>query len=339
MKIIGGNVRFQVCVECMTYNQEPYIKDALDGFCAQDTTFPFVCIVMDDASTDGGPKVIREYLRNNFEVYETSELPNMETDDYVLKFVRHKTNRNCFFAVYFLKYNHYQIKKDKISYYSYFIDEAKYLAVCEGDDFWVNPNKLELQFEFLESHSDYSMCFHSAKILSNEYFDQLHCDAIQDRDYTGDELFKKWTVPTASIVYRKEVNNYNLVGAERILYGDIITILKCAETGKVRGFSRKMSVYRVLDNSTSHNPATLKSRMMAYPTFLDFISENFRVVSKESLNYTYSNIYFIRMLRIHPFLSKGWIDDLKMVIKYNPFVPFSLMYRRLKKIIKQKFVK
>ena len=148
--------KFMVRVYCATYNHAPYIVDTMNGFCMQETNFPFLCTIIDDASNDGEPEVIRNYLQEHFDLENKSIIRNEETDDYVLIFTRHKTNINCYFAVFFLKYNHYRIKKSK----NYFQEwtNIKYVATCEGDDFWVNPNKLQMQVDFMEANLGYSMC-------------------------------------------------------------------------------------------------------------------------------------------------------------------------------------
>lgn len=149
--------QYMVYVSCMTFNHANYIKYALDGFCKQQTNFPFVCGILDDASTDGEPSLIQKYLEDNF-VLENNDITfREETDDYSLIYSRHKTNINCHFAVMFLKYNHYQIKKSKIPYIHKWRKSAKYYALCEGDDYWIDPLKLQKQVDFLEQNSDYGL--------------------------------------------------------------------------------------------------------------------------------------------------------------------------------------
>ena len=90
-----------VHVTCITFNHAPYIVDAMNGFCKQKTTFQYVCTIFDDYSTDGEQEVIRKYLQEHFNLEDKSVVRNEETDDYLLTFARHKTNENCFFAVYY----------------------------------------------------------------------------------------------------------------------------------------------------------------------------------------------------------------------------------------------
>jgi len=151
---------WMVCVNCMTFNQASYIEDAMSSFTMQKTDFPFVCTIVDDASTDGEQEVIKNYLNEHFDLEDKMVVRHEETDDYVLTFARHKTNLSCHFAVLYLKYNHYK-KKSKVPYIVRWRDSAKYIATCEGDDYWIDPLKLQKQYDLMEAHSEYSMCFHA----------------------------------------------------------------------------------------------------------------------------------------------------------------------------------
>ena len=110
---MNNSIEFKVRINCMTFNHAPYIMDAMNGFCMQQSTFPYVAIIVDDASTDGEPEIINRYLQDHFDLEDKGIVRNEETDDYVMTFARHKKNQNCFFAVFLLKYNHYSKKKEK----------------------------------------------------------------------------------------------------------------------------------------------------------------------------------------------------------------------------------
>ena len=156
------NTNFKVCVRCLTYNHALFIEEAMNGFCMQETSFPFVCCVVDDASTDGEPEIIRKYLQEHFDLEDKTIVRNEETDDYVLTFARHKTNHNCFFVVLYLKYNHHgkqELKRRKLHYVSKWEDNCKYIAFCEGDDYWVDKRKLQKQVQVLEENSECVISF------------------------------------------------------------------------------------------------------------------------------------------------------------------------------------
>jgi len=150
-------------VWCNTYNQASYIKDAMDGFCMQQTSFPFACHIMDDASTDGEPEVIKQYLNDHFDTEWTKE-----TDDYHLTVARHQENKNCYFAVYLLKYNHHSIKKRRLRYYREVTDETDYVALCEGDDYWTDEHKLQKQADALDANPQAMLAFTNFRIVDGK---------------------------------------------------------------------------------------------------------------------------------------------------------------------------
>lgn len=159
-----GDINWKVFVRCFTFNQAKYITDATNGFTMQQTDFPFVCAIVDDCSTDGEQNVINKYVEDNFNVFSESK----ETNDASFTFWQHKTNKNCFFVCIFLKYNHYSIKKNKNQYIQKFRDNSEYEAMCEGDDYWIDPLKLQKQVDYMDSHKDVSLCFTDFNFLYQE---------------------------------------------------------------------------------------------------------------------------------------------------------------------------
>ena len=176
---------FKVSVWCNTYNQTSYIKDTMDGFCMQQTSFPFVCLIMDDASTDGEPEVIKQYLNDHFDTEWTKE-----TDDYHLTLARHQENKNCYFAVYLLKYNHYSIKKPRLKYYREVTDEIDYVALCEGDDYWTDAHKLQKQADALDANPQATLVYTNFQAIDGEG-NPISRPFIKDypgRSHSGDNL-------------------------------------------------------------------------------------------------------------------------------------------------------
>lgn len=191
-----------VYVDCPTFNQSQYIKETLDGFCMQETSFPFVCGIVDDASTDGEQEVIRQYLEDNFNLEDDSVVKSDETVDYVRVFAQHKINRNCFFVVLFLKYNHYQIKKSRSLYVHEWKDAARYIAICEGDDYWIRKDKLQIQVDYLEKNSNCGLVYTRAKVFSEK------TGTIEGSIGNGhckfEEMLLHNPVPTLTVVYKLE---------------------------------------------------------------------------------------------------------------------------------------
>lgn len=238
--------RWKVCIRCSTYNHSLYVAETLDGFVSQRTDFPFVAVIVDDASTDGEQQVLMNYLSNHFEKCELSSEYDREDDEAVICFARHKVNRNCYFSVVLLKSNHDSKKQSKHCYYSSWQNDSKYVALCEGDDYWIDSNKLQQQVNFLEANLAYSMCFHNAK-FNYETESRLRQIIVEDRDYTAVEAFNAWIIPTASILAINSVFK-NSIEDKRIINSDIWYVLSATSLGKIRGMSSYMSVYRIHSN-------------------------------------------------------------------------------------------
>lgn len=240
--------KYKLCVSCMTYNHASFITDAMLGFCSQKTAFPYICCIVDDASTDGEQTVICEYLAENFDFSNSSIAKKYETDYAKVIFAQHKTNKNCFFAVLLLKENHY-VKKEgykKLQYLKSWRDECTYEALCEGDDYWINENKLQMQVDFLDKNKDYSVCSHRIKKYDEDsktfYVDRLDSLFINNKGCNFNNRFKIWISETSSIVYRLEAHSeYKKYPYEK---RDVVHLYFLLKYGKGFCLSEVMSVYR-----------------------------------------------------------------------------------------------
>ena len=110
---------YKVCVKCITYNHAPYIENALQGFINQNTSFPFVVVVIDDASTDNAVSIIDDFIHSKFTPYKNEFIVEESEDAIVLHGVSIENN-NCQLVFYALKYNHYSKKISKKEYFDKF---------------------------------------------------------------------------------------------------------------------------------------------------------------------------------------------------------------------------
>ena len=175
---------------------------------------PFVCCILDDASTDGEPEVIRDYLKKNFDLEDKSVARKEETNDFVLYFAQHKTNKNCYFAVYLLKYNHYSAKKAKMPYYILWDADVEYIAYCEGDDYWNDARKLELQVSAMEKHPGINISAHAFSrfhAITGELVDE-RCLSLEEKVFTTEQVImgEGGFVGTATLMTRQsgKINQY-----------------------------------------------------------------------------------------------------------------------------------
>lgn len=236
---------YKVLVRCFTFNHSKYIEDALNGFAMQQTNFPFVCLVMDDASTDGEQTVIKKWMERECDMdrAETIDIPTS-----VVIIVPHKTNSSCSFAFYLLKQNLYGTGDKKMNHVYPWREKSEYEALCEGDDYWIDPLKLQKQVDFMESNPECTMSFHKVKIDARTFEDNRKClyNKLEEREYSSLEIFSSWCVPTASVLMRKGIP---IIRDSRFVVGDNPLFLSCAKAGKVYCMSTKvMAAYRLLSS-------------------------------------------------------------------------------------------
>ena len=196
---------------------------------------------------------------------------------------------------------------------------GRYIAFCEGDDYWTDPLKLQRQVDFLEQNTAYSMCFHSAKKkYETDAVAWIDCENIQDKDYDPTDIFINWTVPTASVLCRREAMDFyaNLKRPERIQNYDIFIILSCAMVGKLRGMHEQMSVYRIQGEGLTYNKEALVRCTMNNPEHFMCLKENFPIVDAHPVDDTISKTLFERAL-IQRSL-KSQCRDLGASFKYHP---------------------
>ena len=164
-----------VSVVCDTYNQAPYIRDTLEGFLRQKTDFPIEIIVHDDASTDGTAEIVREY-----------ELKYPEL-----------------FRCVFRSENMYSRDPKILEHYVFPLARGKYVAICEGDDYWTSPDKLQKQVRYLEENPDCTLCVCAADVVDPQGNPVGSASPYEtDGDIPMNDLIRGGGgfVPTASIV-------------------------------------------------------------------------------------------------------------------------------------------
>lgn len=211
-----------ISIICLTYNHVPYIKQCLDGFLMQESTFPIEIIIHDDASTDGTQDILLEYQKKYPHLFHLI----LQAENQYSKGVN-----------IFLDYLIPQIK-------------GKYIALCEGDDYWTDPYKLQKQISFLEKYPSYSICCHHIKLFNqqNGVFEE-HCipNKFRDRNFTfNGQLWMEYTgfFQTASVVVRRDCIDTEFLRSFKQCK-DTHLFYSVLEKGKGFFFKEVMSVYRI----------------------------------------------------------------------------------------------
>ncbi|SFC38852.1 Glycosyltransferase involved in cell wall bisynthesis [Parapedobacter composti] len=205
-----------VSICCITYNHEEFIRQCLESFVMQRTTFPFEILIYDDASSDNTAQIIDEYQQ----MYPAIIKPIIQKENQYSKGVRGMN----------LKYNFPRAK-------------GKYIALCEGDDYWTDPLKLQKQVDFLETHDNFVLCAHKhdklidGKLIKNH---KRYKEVLSIYD-----LAKQIDFITLSVVFRRAIINNE--ESKIALNGQFTNFLfvYIAQFGLVKQFNVSMGVYRV----------------------------------------------------------------------------------------------
>ncbi len=209
-----------VSVICLVYNMKDYLRQTLDSILMQKTDFPFEIIVHDDVSDDGSTDIVREYA----EKYPDIIVPVIQTENQYSKGVL--------------------ITRDIVLPMA----RGKYSAYCEGDDYWTDPLKLQKQYDFMESHPDYSLCANKTRMVNCS--DPKAKDIlIGAMDHTGevtvDQIFRlkdKQAFCTCAMFFRTDV--MRACPDDFPSRGEKVKILWLGFNGKIWYIDEEMGVYR-----------------------------------------------------------------------------------------------
>lgn len=233
----ASEIKLSVIV--ITYNHENYIRQALDSILNQKVNFKYEILVGDDASTDGTPDILKEYKK---------KYPER------IRLKLWKRNMGPTKNDYFLKKH----------------ARGKYIAQLEGDDYWTDENKLQIQVGFLEKHTDYIGCTHEFQIIDQygnekkklETYDVLNAWISPSRRFTIKDV-EKWTMPghTGTYVYRNFFTNgdFSILYKAHRFVGDRTMAMLLALQGDVYRINRTMSTYRFVKKDKGSNWFSLES--------------------------------------------------------------------------------
>ncbi|MBR3655222.1 MAG: glycosyltransferase [Elusimicrobia bacterium] len=311
MKEIG------VSVLCVAYNQEKYIRQTLESFVMQKTNFPFEVLINDDASTDKTPEIIKEFA---------DKYPN------IIKPIYQKENQYS---------KGVSIHND----FLFPIAAGKYLAFCEGDDFWTDENKLQLQYDIMEKNPDCHLCLHKVRVVSengNElketYPKHLRKKVITTKKFLK-LIFYTYTFQTSCYFVRKEdyknfTRNFNESLLLYRLYlelriGDEPTLLYFGLLGNTYYINKVMSKYRKnsLGSWTSRMNSKPNEQKVQIFKYLIKITEE---IDKYT-SYKYHKLCVVRFLRFSIEIAKYTLSKKDLLLKNRKefFGRFNLFHKSI----------
>lgn len=216
---MGIKMRKKISCHVITYNHVNYISKCIDGILMQKTDFDFEIIIGDDVSTDGTREIVKRYaaqypdlIKLNLRQKRGTGIPGKEN------FV--STLEMC---------------------------TGEYISLCDGDDYWTDPLKLQKQIEFLESNKDYILCFHKVKILmpAGDLVDDFITKIPENYELRKTLIESSNYIHTPSIVFRNiSFKEFQSIEFQKSPIGDYFMYLILTNYGKIGLIDETMGVYR-----------------------------------------------------------------------------------------------
>lgn len=219
-----------VSILMVTYNHAPYIAQAIRSCLSQQTSFPFELVICDDASTDGTDQIVRDFAAQDARVHYLRQPVNGRGANNYLDGLGHVRSR--------------------------------YIAFCEGDDYWSSPHKLEKQVRFLEANPDFSVACHKVEMRFEHRSDDApkqyvykDCSVGDERMRQGifhaDEAIANYYFQTSSFVFRWRFREGLPAWFRKWMMFDHALMMLHAAEGKIKYFDEAMSVWRRNDTGYS----------------------------------------------------------------------------------------
>ena len=252
------DIEIVVSIICNTYNHEKHIRCALEGFVMQKTDFAFEVLIHDDASTDNTATIIKEYEH---------KYPNLIKPIYQ-------------------KENQYSRGVSISRVFQYPRAKGKYIALCEGDDYWTDPYKLQKQVNALEAHPEIDICAHAANTVRDEKIVGIVAPVKESSVLSIEQVIQGGGgyVTTASLMYRQDMLDAEYA-FHHILSLDYVTQIRGSLRGGMLYLSDCMSVYRLaVDGSWT---VRMQKRSDMYAKHMERVNEMLRVLDEET-NYRYA---------------------------------------------------
>jgi glycosyltransferase involved in cell wall biosynthesis len=272
---VNQNPLVSVCVQ--TYNHVDYIKQCLDGILFQKTNFEFEILLGEDDSIDGTRELCEDYAK----CYP----------DKIRLFLHHRENNIKIGGQPTGRFNFL---------YNLHSSQGKYIALCEGDDYWTDPLKLQKQIDFLEGNEGYSMCFHRVQLLINEKLEKDTITRKVPQTTSTSDLLKGNFIHTPSVVFRNHFDEENLAFFLKSIQfspiGDLPLHVYNSQYGKIYQIPESMAVYRLGSGiwSVKKKSERIQSTIRAYICLAAFLK------TQSDFDYLYKNIeiYFHQLHKL-----------------------------------------
>ncbi|MDO5509779.1 MAG: GNAT family N-acetyltransferase [Weeksellaceae bacterium] len=252
-----------VSIFVMVYNHEKYISDCLEGILKQKCNFPYNIVIGEDFSTDKSREIIERYNKN---------YPGK------LKLLLHDKNIGA-------HANQMAILENC---------NGKYIAICEGDDYWTDSGKLQRQVDFLENNSEYVLVAENSRIIDERHgTETLFAQFDSPRNITIEEMIRGRKFHTATVLFKRSAlflpNNFS-----DFPFGDTILFVTLAKKGSVKLLPNISTIYRRNQNgvSTGYNRYEWAKKVERFNLMLDdFLDNQFTKLHSANVAKTYYSVF------------------------------------------------
>ena len=285
-----------VSIITFTYNHEKFIAKAIEGFLIQKTSFPIEVLINEDASTDGTAAIVRKYEAEHPEIIKG----------------------------FYQAENQYSKGENPTAFYLS-IAKGKYIALCDGDDYWTDPLKLQKQVDFLKEHQDISACYHPAYQLFEKT--GKFKGIIGRRTggvYSFDETLYMQGLPLCSLMFRRNlIPNPIPSWFYNVSAGDQALFFMLAKQGRIAFLENVSAVYRYHSQGIWSNTSFLTQLEKSHQTrkiiYSNLLADNPELLAK-MLRWNNSHVAKLSMRHFMRIIRK------KEKERLYPYIKFALQY-------------
>lgn len=287
---MNNNTGFKVSVLMLTYNQERYINEAIRSVMLQETNFPFELVIGNDASTDCTGTICADWQKK-----------------YPEQIVLFNRKKNLGLQQNFIQ--------------TYAQCRGQYIAICEGDDFWTDKRKLQIQADFLDTHPDYSTCFHRVINYYEDRGTKSLSNGGQKQDTDISDLARSNYISNVSALFRRGLFGELPEWFARVSTYDYAIHLLNAQFGKIHYIKRPMAVYRQHEKAIWSEAGTdrkLDIALIVRELLMDYFKER-RTDVYDNLRQSHAQIC---LNLIRHYIGKGQQEQIehteKRLLQYQP---------------------
>ena len=292
---IEDDIKVSIC--CLTYNHAEYIRNCLEGFLMQKASFSFEILVNDDASTDGTTQIIKAYEKK----FPSIIKPLYQKEN---KFSKEGGGMN-------IRYNFPRAK-------------GKYIALCEGDDYWTDPLKLQKQVDFLEKNKDFVIHSSNALCIGNSVPERKMVEEPNDKIFSLENFLTRNNIITCTVMFR----NINIKIPQNLLkvtFGDwfLYVVLMQQTKGEVYRAFEVTAVYSIHSRSImgSMNPINYNKNHISQIKLIANYVGRIERIQMEIINEYYLRNFHILLENkkykeaIQSLLSNFWFSPRNFAVK------------------------